>query len=390
MKIIYFVLLFSGYLLACFYVALRGWSILPAVGWVKVIYIISMIYLQFGYMVCMVFYKHLPLWIGKGMECVGSTWLIAMIYFLIAVLIIDVVRLLNHWFPFLPSFELITTLRFRQYVALLILTAIGLLFWAGYYRFIRPKVVEIEIAVKEKLDNLSDTHLTIVFASDLHLGSLLGLKSAQRFVDLINGENPDLILLGGDVVNADIKYLQQQCIQETLQQLHAPLGIFAVLGNHEYIGSGPKASATFLESGGICVLRDSVVEIKDVYGKAILLIIGRDDRINRNRRSLCDLYAELPQHNSLPVILLDHQPYQLDEVVEQRITLMLSGHTHQGQVWPISWMVTRMYELSHGLRQKEESSFYVSSGLGIWGPPFRIGTQSEVVVIRFKAKNGME
>ena len=385
MKIVYFIMVFTGYLLACFYVAFRGWSVLPPVKWIKTLYIFFMIYLVFGYLVVMALHKVLPLWLAKVMEYVGSTWFIALIYLLMAIVLIDLIRLLNHWLHFFPPLSL-TQLKLGQYVTILLLIVTSLIFLVGYYQFKRPKKEEIEVMTKTNLIHYGNNHLTIVFASDLHLGSMLGYKSAQRFVEIINRQNPDLILLGGDVVNADVRYLQKSGIEEVLQKLFAPLGIYAVLGNHEYIGGGAKVSTTFLESSGISVLRDTVVEVKDKYNNEILKIIGRDDRFNRNRKSLSDLCAGLTQHNSLPVILLDHQPYQLDEVVEQGITLMLSGHTHQGQVWPISWIVTRMYELSHGFKQKGESSFYVSSGLGIWGPPFRIGTQSEVVVIRLIGK----
>jgi predicted MPP superfamily phosphohydrolase len=145
------------------------------------------------------------------------------------------------------------------------------------------------------------------------------------------------------------------------------------LGNHDYFG-GLKNSLKFLDEAGIHVLRDSAVLIDSAF-----YIVGRDDRSNRQRKPIAALVDSLDK--SKPIILLDHQPYNLEEAEAYGIDLQISGHTHQGQVWPISVITNMIYEDDHGFLKKGNANIYVSSGIGIWGGKFRIGTQSEYVVI---------
>ena len=110
-----------------------------------------------------------------------------------------------------------------------------------------------------------------------------------------------------------------------------------------------------------------------------LQLIGRDDRSNRRRLSLSNLMEKVD--NNKPILLLDHQPYEVAQKDSIGIDIQFSGHTHHGQVWPMSLLVENMYEQSHGYRQWPHSHVYVSSGLSLWGPPFRIGTDSDMAVM---------
>ena len=147
-----------------------------------------------------------------------------------------------------------------------------------------------------------------------------------------------------------------------------------VPGNHEYISGIDKV---------IQLLQNNSYTTAARLGCHTSLrhtLIGRDDRSNARRLPLQKLMARIDK--SKPVILLDHQPYQLAESQAAGIDLQFSGHTHHGQVWPMNWVTDHLYEQSHGYRQWENSHIYVSSGLSLWGPPFRIGTESEMVVLQ--------
>ena len=172
--------------------------------------------------------------------------------------------------------------------------------------------------------------------------------------------------------------LYAENMAEELSKLRAPLGIYMVPGNHEYI-SGIKESIRFIENTPITLLRDSVLTLPNG-----MQLIGRDDRSNKSRRSLQDLMKKVEKDK--PILLLDHQPYGLTESEAAGIDLQFSGHTHRGQVWPMSLVTDYLYEQSHGYRQWGNSHIYVSSGLSLWGPPFRIGTESEMVVFQLSAK----
>jgi predicted MPP superfamily phosphohydrolase len=151
-----------------------------------------------------------------------------------------------------------------------------------------------------------------------------------------------------------------------------------VTGNHEYIGGADEA-CRYLEEHGIRVLRDSVVTLPDG-----LQIVGREDRAMRQfagraRKSLNDLLSGLD--SSKPVLMMDHQPFQLEEVSRAGVDVQLSGHTHHGQIWPLNYITGAMYEISRGYRRIGRTHFYVSSGAGTWGPPVRLGNTPEIVLL---------
>ena len=159
---------------------------------------------------------------------------------------------------------------------------------------------------------------------------------------------------------------------EEFKRLEPP--VYACLGNHEFYSNIPAAQH-FIREAGIHLLQDSSVTIGD------LTIIGRDDRSNIHRKPLKEIIA----NEQVPVddhftILLDHQPYHLEQAEQTGIDFQFSGHTHYGQVWPISWITRHVYECSYGEYQRGKTRYYISSGIGIWGGKFRIGTQSEYVV----------
>ena len=193
---------------------------------------------------------------------------------------------------------------------------------------------------------------------------------------MINAQHPDLILISGDLIDNSVVPLYTENMAEELGDLKAPMGIYMVLGNHEYI-SGIDESIRYIKSTPIQLLRDSVVTLPNG-----IQLIGRDDRHNRKRRSLQELMVNVDK--SKPIILLDHQPFDLEETEAAGIDLQFSGHTHHGQIWPISWVTESIFEQSHGYRQWGNSHVYVSSGLSLWGPPFRIGTHSEMVIFNFQ------
>ena len=123
----------------------------------------------------------------------------------------------------------------------------------------------------------------------------------------------------------------------------------------------------------ITLLRDSVVTLENG-----IQVIGRDDRRQRDRESLDKLVRQTDP--SKPILLIDHQPYDLEQTVDAGIDLQFSGHTHHGQVWPLTYLTDYLFELSYGYEKRENTHLYVSSGLSLWGPPYRIGTDSEIVV----------
>ena len=304
----------------------------------------------------------MPVFLSHAMYEVGTGWLIFTLYMVLFLLAFDLLKLCRVPFNYGFILSLIFTVALLGY---------------GYYNYRHPKTNIINIALDKPLADDAKP-VKIVAVSDLHLGNGTGKTALKRYVKMIGEQNPDLILIAGDLIDNSVVPLYTENMMEELSELKAPLGIYMVPGNHEYI-SGIKASARFIQDTPIQLLRDSVVTLPNG-----MQLIGRDDRSNTARRSLQELMAGIDKSN--PIILLDHQPYKLTESEAAGVDLQFSGHTHRGQVWPMNWVTDYIYEQSHGYRQWGNSHIYVSSGLSLWGPPFRIGTESDMAVFHLSTK----
>ncbi|CAM4432135.1 metallophosphoesterase [Paenibacillus tarimensis] len=245
----------------------------------------------------------------------------------------------------------------------------------GTYNAYNPVVRTYEIKMDKGTSSL-DT-LDIAMAADTHFGLLSGKDHAERLVKEINALNPDLILLPGDLFDDDIQPFLNQNIGETLSGLHAPYGVYATLGNHDKHDGTMQELIGALEQSGITVLYDETLSIQGE-----LTLVGRKDRIDPERLPLNALMDGVDPDK--PVILLDHQPYELDIAEQEGIDLMVSGHTHRGQLFPGSLITDAIYENDWGYLQKGRMHSVVTSGFGFWGPPIRIGTRSEIAHIQIQ------
>ena len=304
----------------------------------------------------------MPVFLSHTMYEVGTGWLIFTLYMVLFLLAFDLLRLCRVPFNYGFILSLIFTVVLLGY---------------GYYNYRHPKTNTINIALDKPLAGDAKP-VKIVAVSDLHLGNGTRKTALKRYVKMINEQNPDLILIAGDLIDNSVVPLYTEKMMEELTELKAPLGIYMVPGNHEYI-SGIRKSMQFIKETPIHLLRDEVVTLPGG-----IQIIGRDDRSNKSRLSLQELVKNIDP--AKPVILLDHQPYNLSDTENAGIDLQFSGHTHRGQVWPISLITDHLFDQSYGYRKWGNSHIYVSSGLSLWGPPFRIGTDSELVVFNITCK----
>lgn len=315
---------------------------------------------------------------------VGSVWLGAMLYLTLLFFAKDLVRF-GFWLSgnsaiFSPStnHQLFLKISAGFYVVTALLIVIG------YINALYPKISEVDIKVDKKY--VGSTHLRVGAASDIHLGTVISNGRLERFVSLMNAQKPDIILLAGDIFDEDLQPVINRDMGKLLSRLNAPLGVFAVTGNHEYIG-GVIPAVDYLQKHGIKVIRDSVA-----VPNGLINIVGRDDRQSKvmggfNRKNLSEIVKNVDF--SKLTILLDHQPYNLHEAQQNGIDLQISGHTHHGQLWPFNYITQTIFEVSRGYKQKGKTHYYVSTGFGTWGPPLRIGNRPEIVVfnITFDGSN---
>ncbi|OKP94878.1 metallophosphoesterase [Paenibacillus sp. P46E] len=229
--------------------------------------------------------------------------------------------------------------------------------------------------------NGTSAPLTIAVASDLHLGNIVGNRHLRRMVAEINRMKPDLILLAGDVLDDSIEPFIRNGMSEEIRKLKARHGVYAVLGNHEYYGGSIKQYTELMDSIGIKVLQDDVVDTAGLY------IVGRKDKTAESmeasgRKSVESLLEGLDL--SRPVIMMDHQPTGFDIAAKAGVDVLLSGHTHRGQIAPNHWITKRLFELDWGYLRKDKMHVIVSSGYGTWGPPIRLASRSELIKLEVR------
>jgi predicted MPP superfamily phosphohydrolase len=202
----------------------------------------------------------------------------------------------------------------------------------------------------------------------------------ERIVAAINGLNPDLIVLAGDVINDDITPRGLERMAVALRGLRAKYGVLGVLGNHEIYG-GVERSLEWLARCGIDVLVDRTVKVADTFSIAGRMDDGHSFRgAGRPRKPLDDLLAGIDRAS--PILLIDHQPRRLDDARANGVDFQISGHTHGGQIFPVNLINRLIYEDPQGYYRKGATQYYVSPGVGNWGPPVRIGSTAEIVRIR--------
>jgi len=303
--------------------------------------------------------NRMPLGMSSFVYNVGNKAVIVMFYLLMAFIVLDIGRLV-HIVPRSLLHESMPA------TAVLTVLMVGIFVYASVHYHHKERV-SLELDSGGRLQQ----PVTVVMASDLHIGYHNRRADLAKWVDMINAEHPDLVLIAGDIVDFSFRPVIEEDMAAEFRRIEAP--VYACLGNHEYYAGEPDAEQFYREAC-INLLIDSSITVDGVR------IVGRDDRTNPKRKSLSQLVGD----DSLYTIVLDHQPYHLEEAERQGVDFQLSGHTHRGQVWPLSWVTDALYECSWGSHQRGATHYYVSSGLGILGAKYRIGTQSEYVVAQIR------
>lgn len=300
--------------------------------------------------------------------------MLCLLYLVLALLIVDLTRILHYCFRFFPSFLTNNPQLTGRVTAGVLLLSLAVLLGTGHYRFNHPVTEKLDLKVEKVAKGRKELH--IVAVSDIHLGFTIGKQHLKKYVRQINSLQPDLIVLSGDLIDMSVRPLEAYAMYEELSELHAPLGVYMVTGNHEYI-SGIEASRSFIRKTGIRLLENEWLMPDSTF-----VLAGQNDPSDPGSLPFGTILADAPK--DLPVIALSHQPrdYHLNDAVESRVDFLFCGHTHQGQVWPGNQLVKKLFKIPYGYEQKEQTHIFVSSGLGLWGPQFRIGTQSEIVSVK--------
>jgi len=356
--------------------------LLPKQKKVKIFITLSTSLLAFSFILGRLIENFAPYQVSHILIVIGSIWLGFLFYlfstFFLTDFIMLIIKLTTNQND-LTIFNGISLKYFLTFTAIAFSFAFSL---AGYYNAQNTKITSLNIVINKQAGNL--TKLKIIVASDLHLGHMMCNSHLKKIVNKINSLKPDIILLPGDILDEDITPVVHNNMGLELKRLKAKYGIFAVTGNHEYLG-GVDEGVSYLAKNNIVFLRDSYLLINNS-----LYIVGREDKSSNIfkksffRKSLSEIINKIDKRK--PIILLDHQPSNLEDAVKNNVDLQLSGHTHNGQLFPFNFLTKLIFEKSWGYLKKGDTQFYISCGVGTWGPPMKTSATSEIVEIILKFK----
>jgi uncharacterized protein len=300
------------------------------------------------------------------LEFVGAAWVGALFLLLVALLAADLLTGFGWLLPSRPA---------RQ----IALAVAACLIAIGLVQGLRAPVVhEHAVSVRGLRPELAG--LRIVQLSDVHLGPFLRSRWIERRLVQVNALRPDLIVVTGDMLDQDAEL--SEALVPSLRRLRAPLGVWGVTGNHEFY-AGLDRSLAVLRSAGIEMLRDRSAQVAPG-----LVLAGVDDLTARRQFGGSDHPVDRALAGRPPgtTIFLCHSPWQVERAAELGVDLMLSGHTHDGQIWPFRYLVRLMYPYVAGRYAVNGMTLIVSRGTGFWGPPMRLFKPAEITLITLGAR----
>ncbi len=300
----------------------------------------------------------------------GYYYLPVLLYLLLFYLLFDLVQLVNRLSAFVHR-NAFKSARLRAYLLAFFLLAIGIIMGVGIHNFNHTTVQSYQVDIPRKQASVDE--VTIAMAADLHLSSITRMDFLEQFVDQLNAIDADVVLLPGDILESSDGNSRLRAFERQMRRIKASYGVYAVEGNHEHYGSGEGLG--FFERSDIRLLQDTVVRVDNAF-----YLVGRRDRHQRNRQSLGGLLQSAG--DSLPTLVMDHQPYELGKVASQNVDIQFSGHTHHGQLFPINFITRAIYRLSWGHQEIDGTHFFVTCGAQGWGPPVKTSSRSEIMKIK--------
>ena len=254
---------------------------------------------------------------------------------------------------------------------LLVPAAAAVITMYAFYNAVDFKVTNYEISVNKSSFFSS---IEAVMISDLHVGTSVGTEEIDEIKSIIEKISPQILFICGDLFDHSSNEEIMKISAEKLGSIKTKYGTYFITGNHEYyLGNMPKLLSYF-QGTGIRVLQDQMIKIGDIY------LAGRKDIREKDRVPLFKILEGAEREP--PVIVLDHQPNAIDEAIENGVDLLLSGHTHNGQLFPFNYIVGLANHTHYGIVEEDTFKAIVSSGIGTWKYPVRTGSSSEIVRVR--------
>jgi len=375
--LIFFTIVLSVYILANLYIFHKGYKSIQWMSDHKILYTVIFTILACLFIAGKILERSHSSVLSDIFNITGGFWLAFMVYAFIFLLLSDIL------FPVLRLTGAAgkqDAQGFHRWAYILTVTASLLFITGGFINALLPVVRKYDITINKKAGDIKN--LRIAAVSDIHLGSVIRKRSMRQLSSMIGSTKADVVLLLGDIVDGEIGPVLRDDLLSYFKCPECKYGLIAITGNHEFIG-GASRTIPYIESKGIRILKDETVILPG--GIQIIGRIDRDSRMfyGKERKQLDELMKGADSSN--PIILLDHQPFNLEETKKHNIDLQLSGHTHNGQMWPLNYITDRVFGYKTGLTVIENRlNFYLLSGTGTWGPPIRLFAPPEILEIELK------
>lgn len=330
-----------------------------------------------------------PEFLHRILKNTGNYFLGTFLYIILVIVVVDLVRLILKYVFHARFLEFRSTFVITGFVCMALIILISVY---GILHVGTIKVTPYEVTVNKKVKNMDS--LKIILLADTHFGYSINCRHAQKMVEKINAQDPDIVCIAGDIFDNDYDAISDpEGVCNALKSIKSRYGVYACWGNHDLdepilagftFGGKKKDQADprmeqLLRDANIHLLTDEAELIDDKF-----YVVGRNDssrthKLGGQRLSPAQLTKDLDLDK--PVIFIDHQPKQLQETADAGADLDLCGHTHDGQIFPGNLFIHLFWENSFGYLKKDKMHNIVTSGVGVWEPDMRVGTNCEICPI---------
>ena len=319
-------------------------------------------------------------WITSIVTLIGTTYLGIFIYSIMIFFVVDIIKFIlkkiNIGQPIKQNLKNIYCNGISVFIIVFIVVGLGV--WNAQSQV----VTNYEVNINKYAGKINS--LNVVMISDVHMGITIKENGIDKMINSINELNPDIVLFCGDIFDENTTTNLKEYSRETFKNIKSKYGVYDITGNHEYGAGDLSQTISYFEDANIKFLQDESIKIAESF-----YVVGRNDPANRRVtgqevKPLSDILKDVDK--SLPIIVLNHRPENLEEAEAESVDLQLSGHTHKGQIFPGNLVTNYLNEKDYGHLIKDNFNLIVSSGYGTWGPPMRIGSENEIVNIKINFK----
>lgn len=314
-----------------------------------------------------------------GLTTVGAVSMALFFYLIILFPLTDLMKFIFNKFGYSGNLRNYLSMVYGRGISVFIVVII--IFCFGFWHANNQSVTNYKLSINKKAGNIKT--LNVVMVADVHMGIMVREKGLNKMVSSINKLKPDIVFFCGDMVDESTPTSLEVYFSKAFKNIKSKYGVYDITGNHEYAGNVGE-TIDYMKRAGVKVVQDEAVKVNDSF-----YVVGRNDAASGKKvRPLNEILKDVDK--SLPIIELNHRPVALDEAEKNGVDLQLSGHTHEGQIFPFNLVTKAAFKDDYGYLKKGNFNLIVTSGYGTWGPPIRIGTKGEIVNIKIELKKRVE